>query len=944
MKLKLVGFSVAALIVGLSVNEGVKKYKNSLNLERKIEAKKKKRKVRKDVTALVPMNGDWDAQKNLQIRELADPETGQIPEGIFYKEKMFAQGLPKVAASDDLNWIHRGPYNVGGRTRAAAFDILNEDIILAGGISGGVWKSIDGGDSWQKKTAPTQIPSVTSIIQDKRTGKEHIWYIGTGEGYGNSASSVGAYYYGDGLFKSEDNGETWNSVESTASNTPTEYDTYDIIWRVAMDPSVDTSDVVYAATTFNGIKRSADGGDTWTTVINGGSGYTSDIIVTDSGVHYAVISSDASSSQEGVWRSENGVDWTNITPDSFPDTYERLVLDYDRTNENEVYFFGNTPNFGKHTIGFFESESWNSLWKYTFTENDTAGVPQGLWSDLSDNLPDDGTEFAVLYTQGGYDLTIKVKPDSSNTIFIGGTNLYRSDDGFESGDSITFCGGYNPSSINTDWDIYDTHHPDQHEMIFLPSNPDIMISANDGGMFKTMDNTADTIQWESLNNGYYTTQLYGVGINYHEASATMIGGFQDNGNFFTSSADPIDAWTMPYNGDGGFSHITDGEEIFYLSIQNGKVGRFKLDADGTVLESARVDPEGTDSDNISWMHQYVVDPNNENVMFYPDGKKLWRHTAMNTVTMDGEFGDPLSDGWSLMDGEVESPSSSLKITATHVTNQNPSHSIYVATGTKLSYRVDSADSDSPVWVKLGSKNAEGINVVGSGNSNCITTNPENGQEVMLIRTNYNRRSIFHSFDGGGVWENIGGNLEEFDNGSGNGPSVRWASILPFDSGEKIYFVGTSVGLYATDFLNGTLTVWKQIGAESIGNVVIQQVLTRKEDGLIVVATHGNGIYTANINSVDEILGVKEVTGIKDANALKLLQNPISNVLEFQLVSAVNEPTIARIYDTQGKISNVFNLEAATDKYTFDIHLPVGTYLLVVENKSSRLTEKFVVRH
>ncbi len=945
MKLKFVGYSLLALAMGLGVNEGFKKYQHTLELERKVTAKKKKKKGRKDVTALVPANGDWKSQRDLMRRELGNPETGEIPEGIFHKERLFAQGLPKMAASDELNWIHRGPYNVGGRTRAAAFDVLNEDNILAAGVSGGVWKSADGGANWQKKTAPEQLPSVTSLIQDKRAGKEHIWYLGSGEGYGNSASAAGAYYFGNGLYKSEDNGETWNSIVSSATNTPTLFDdNFDIIWRVATDPSIDTADIVYAAT-YGGISRSADGGDTWTVVLNGGNAYTSDIVVTETGVHYAVLNSDASVSQRGVWRSEDGIDWTNITPEDFPGVYERLVIDYKRTNENEVYFFGNTPNFGKHTVGFFDNDSWNSLWKYTFTENDTSGIPQGTWSDLSDNLPDDGTEFAVLFTQGGYDLTIRVKPDSSNTIFIGGTNLYRSDDGFESGDSITFCGGYAPESINTDWDIYATHHPDQHEVLFLPSNPDIMISANDGGMFKTVNNMADSIVWESLNNGYYTTQLYGVGINYHDTTATMIGGFQDNGNFFTTSSDPNDAWSMPYNGDGGFSHITDGEEIFYLSIQNGKVGRFKLDSDGNILESARVDPDGIQSENnIFWMHQYVLDPNNENVMFYPDGKKLWRNTTMNSVVMDGEFEDPLATGWSLMDGEIEAPIPSLKISATHVTNQNPSHSVYLATSNKWTYRVDNADSENPIWVELGTDNADSVKILGSGNSNCITANPENGHEVMLIRTNYEKRSIFHSIDGGAVWSDIGGNLEEFTDGSGNGPSVRWASIMPFDSGENIYFVGTSVGLYATDFLNDSLTVWKQIGAESIGNVVIQQVLTRKEDGLIVVATHGNGIFTSHINSIDQILGVEELSNLEEASSLDILQNPVQNVLKFKLNTKDASGAMARIFDSQGRVTNSMKLNDGDEIHHFDIRLPIGSYVLVVENKNTRMTEKFVVKH
>ena len=47
-----------------------------------------------------------------------------------------------------FGWVHRGPYNVGGRTRALSVDVLDENIILAGGASGGMFRSIDGGNSW----------------------------------------------------------------------------------------------------------------------------------------------------------------------------------------------------------------------------------------------------------------------------------------------------------------------------------------------------------------------------------------------------------------------------------------------------------------------------------------------------------------------------------------------------------------------------------------------------------------------------------------------------------------------------------------------------------------------------------------------------------------------------------------------------------------------------
>ena len=62
---------------------------------------------------------------------LIDPATGEIPKNIRQKEMIFAKTLPKSSAMPKANWKHRGPYNVGGRTRALAFDVLSENTILA---------------------------------------------------------------------------------------------------------------------------------------------------------------------------------------------------------------------------------------------------------------------------------------------------------------------------------------------------------------------------------------------------------------------------------------------------------------------------------------------------------------------------------------------------------------------------------------------------------------------------------------------------------------------------------------------------------------------------------------------------------------------------------------------------------------------------------------------
>ena len=85
-----------------------------------------------------------ELRREMERQMLADPATGEIPKGIAFLERYFASTLPQaVSERSGPDWVSRGPWNVGGRTRALAFDVNNENRILAGGVSGGIWLSED---------------------------------------------------------------------------------------------------------------------------------------------------------------------------------------------------------------------------------------------------------------------------------------------------------------------------------------------------------------------------------------------------------------------------------------------------------------------------------------------------------------------------------------------------------------------------------------------------------------------------------------------------------------------------------------------------------------------------------------------------------------------------------------------------------------------------------
>ncbi len=779
------------------------------------------------------VEGRWQTEFN----RIKDPKTGQIPRGIHLKEVNSAKKtrtlqLPAELSEDGLSLrtlppittTVRGPNNYGGRTRAIAFDKRTAQIIIAGGVSSGVFRSTNGGTSWTRVTPAGEIHGITAIAQDPRAGQEDTWYFGTGENIGNSASAAGASYLGHGVWKSTDNGLTWTALSSTQGNLRAFDVDFDHISRIVVDPN-NGAILVGASET---VKRSTDGGANWVDVLGitaTTTGKPTDIIYNAVGnAFYAAIHGD--DAQGGVYRSTDGIGWTKIrTPVQLQaGGVKRITLANAGNTANIYAFYQHTANITCTNSNMSEA----GLQAYE--------VATDTWTDHTQkisNCAGGASNPKNIAFQGGYNVCIVSKPDNPNILYLGGTEIYRLN---LTTSAYEYIGGDQGSATATNL------HVDNHLLLFEPGSNVTMWAGNDGGLRKTDVTTAIAAgptggyTWTDRTSGYITYQYYRADINPITGSDFLAGAAQDNA--FTIQPTNSVAKEVGPTVDGTCVGMMSGTDFnTYSAIiawQNGAIARI---VNGT---GESITPTGQAQGFATY---FLLDADNTNLLYYPTNTKKLYRTRNAAAIADGTIGDAAT-AWEEIRGVETTLSSS--ISAMNVTRNigvdnalyngsNANRKMYIGTDDGKIYRL--AD---PAFAAVTSVPIE-ITPAGSmGYVSDVVVNPYNDKEVLATYANYGTPSVWHTADASvaaPVWVNVEG---------ATGTAVELASarsaMIVRAGSTVLYMVGTSTGLYGTTTLSGATTVWERISPADIALSPAVSMRLRPSDNKMVLGTHGNGLF------------------------------------------------------------------------------------------------------
>ncbi|GAB4286151.1 MAG: exo-alpha-sialidase [Ignavibacteriaceae bacterium] len=778
------------------------------------------------------------------------------------------------------SWESIGPHNTAGRTLAIAFNPQNPNTIYCGSASGGLWRSYSGGtgiDAWHNVSTGFPVLGVSTIAispEDSNT-----IYIGTGEVYNHQGVGTGAAYrsnrgtYGIGILKSTDAGTTWEKSLDWSYNQQRG------VWMIKINPL--NSNTLYAATT-EGVYKSFDAGENWFIVNDVVMG--TDVVINSIDTNIVISAhGNFQSPGFGIYRStDGGGNWTQIT-NGVP------------TNQNgkiQLAIYEPDPDIVYASIGNGFSSSEGASW---LCKSYDAGA---TWSIINT------TDYSKW--QGWFSHDVAVSPVNPDYIMVIGIEIWRSTNGGQNLTKESYGGvtlGRPPVGGPDGDENY--VHSDAHDVVYHPTDPNIIYFGTDGGVFRSTDGG---VTFRDCNGRLQTTQFYNGFSSSTIDSLFCLGGLQDNS---TVIYDGSLAWTRNIGGDGSWTAINNQDDnIVFGSWQYLNI--LKSTDKGEDFDFSVSPPS---SANTCFIAPFILSPAAPSVM-YAGNDKIYRSANSG-------------QNWSATNGGAVIDGNPVFCMASSFTDPD---FVYAGTApytTRGQVFVTTNGGDN--W----------INITGNLPDRYPTdlaVDPANHENVYVTFSGFGTSHLFKSTDAGNNWIDISAGL----------PDVPTSAVVVDPENPEIIYAGNDIGVYvSTD--GGTH--WIDFNDGLPDAVIVMDLSISPRNRKLRVATHGNGVYERKLVEANP----------SDADLTRLLPyefyleqnypNPFNPVTKIKYTVPVNQSgeealVLLKVYDLRGReVKTIVHRELPAGHYevTFDASgLSSGVYIYSLYSDQFTISKKMIL--
>lgn len=715
------------------------------------------------------------------------PDASATDEGESISVHAYAEDLARAIRLRSL-----GPAFKPGRIAEIAVDPSDRSTWYIAHGSGGLWKTSNRGISWKPVFDNGGSYSLGHVAVDPQN-PEVVW-LGTGENISNR--SVG---YGDGIYKSNDGGESWKNVGLGDSQH---------IGKIIVDPR--NSQVVYVAAEGplwspggdRGLYKTDDGGATWRAVLQ----ISEDTGVTDmamdprdSNIIYAssyqrrrhVGQLIGGGPESAIYKTTDGGNTWRMLTEGIPSIDKgRIALAISPQQPDIVYALVTAAN---DEGGFYRSTDGGESWLRT-------------------------SEYTVIDPQ--YYGEIYADPHHFDRIYAMDMNIHVSDDGGQTFQRLR-------------WDM----HVDNHALVFDPSDPEHLLVGNDGGLYESFDHGNSWRHFTSLP----TTQFYRVALDDTEPFYNVYGGTQDNGSMAGPSRTVNRAgirtseWFRTRGGDGFQTRIDpEDPDMIYTLSQNGDLGRLDM----RTGQSTGIRPQAAQDEprlRWHWDAPLIISPHSPTRLYFAgnrlfrsdDRGENWRPVSDDlTRQLDRDALPIMGRVWG--EDAVQKHRFTTTLSVITALDESPLKEGLLIVGTDDGLLQISEDGGAS-W-----RSFETFPEVPQGTYVSDVCASATNVDTLFVSLNNHKRGDFRPYllrsdDLGRTWRSISANLPE--------RHVIW-SVIQDPINPELLFVGTEFGLFFT--VDGGKH-WLPI-TNGAPTVAFRDLAIHPREHDLVGATFGRGFY------------------------------------------------------------------------------------------------------